>query len=132
MIDKYRREAPKTDRWVPGTPDPETIQENTYSTPLPGGGLIIVKFEQDSRDRILGFAVVHLDWCGDLREQVAKVDTRHEEIHLHVYGHANRQLKRDVLRIIRSGHDVEEGYDEALAEITEKWEEHRRRWRDGH
>jgi hypothetical protein len=34
-MDKYRREVPKTQRWMPGTPDPKTITEHRYSIALP-------------------------------------------------------------------------------------------------
>jgi hypothetical protein len=93
---------------------------------------VICRFEQDDRDRLEGFAVMHMTQCGDQQEEVARVDTRHQEVHLHIFGHANYQLSRSVLRIIQTQQDVEDGYDEALDVITESWQEHKRRWRSGH
>lgn len=62
---------------------------------------------------------------------VAELDTRHGEVHIHQYRQGNIRTGRRVLRIIRSQEDIEDGYEEALDVMTEKWEEHRRRWQRG-
>lgn len=133
MTDKYSREAPPPpeERWCLGTPDPETIQEHTYRTALPEGDILVHRFEQDDRDRLHGYAVMHMTWSGKGLEQVVRIDTRHQEVHLHQFGRGGVELSRRCLRIIQSLRDIEEGYDEALELITENWEEHKRRWQRG-
>lgn len=133
LTDKYRRSVTtQTVAWTWGTPDPETIQEYTYSALLPEQDILIHRFEMDDRDRILGFAMMHMTKGPKSNEQVIRIDTRHSEVHLHQFGCGNVQLARRVLRIIREQRDVEVGYDEALDVITENWEEHKRRWQRGH
>ena len=133
MTDKYGRSSiPQIETWAWGTPDPETIQEYTYSTVLPEQDILIHRFEMDDRDRILGFAMMHMTKGSKGNEQVVRIDTRHSEVHLHQFGQGNVQISRRVLRNIRELKDVEVGYDEALDVITENWEEHKRRWQRGH
>lgn len=133
LIDKYRNVPPRAEeKWCWGTPDPDTIQEHTWRAPLAGGDIIVHRFEQDDRDRLLGFALIHMTKTENGFEEVARIDTRHEEVHLHQLKKGGSELARTVVRTIQSHEDVERGYDEALELITENWEEHKRRWQRGY
>lgn len=134
MPDKYEHLATTSAqdlKRVWGTPEPGTFFIHPYKTLLPNRDILIHRLEMDDRDRLLGFAMVHMAHDGQGDEMVAELDTRHGEVHIHQYRRGNTRIDRAVLRIIRSQRDVEVGYDEALDVMTEKWEEHRRRWQRG-
>lgn len=64
-------------------------------------------------------------------EEVARVDTAHNEVHVHRFDRDHNQLSREVIRPIRSFADVGEGFDEAYDLMLNQWEDNERRWRDG-
>lgn len=134
MPDKYQHlaaQSPESLKQVWGTPEPGTFFNHPYKSLLPNSDLLICRLEMDDRDRLLGFAMIHMAHDGQGDELIAELDTRHGEVHIHHYRQGNVRTARSVLRIIRSQEDVELGYDEALDVMTEKWEEHRRRWQHG-
>lgn len=137
MTDKYEHLAaalPKAEKpmlW--GTPDPGTFFEYPYRALLPNMDLLIHRQELDDRDRLLGFALVHMTDLSGEDQTVVEIDTRHGEVHLHQYRQGNIRIgpRRSIHRL-RSQRDIEEGYDLALDVITEKWAEHKRRWQRGY
>lgn len=116
-------------RW---SPDPETVEDYPFEMPLGGIRRIVGRIGLD-RDtgRLVEFAIMAQVLYDGAWTEVARVDTRHEEVHLHLQSVFGGQIDRRVLRPIRGPQDVHHGWDEGIDVLTDNWEEHERRWRSG-
>ncbi len=135
MTDKYEHLAtalPKVEKppvW--GTPEPGTFFSYPYRTTL-YDDVLIHRLELDDRDRLLGFALVHVTQSKGEDHMVAEVDTRHGHVHLHQYRPGNIRVGDPrTIRMLQARLDVEIGYEDAMGQITEQWAEHKRRWQRG-
>lgn len=116
-------------RW---SPDPDSTQDWPMILPLDGLGRIIGRQALDKQTgRLAEFALTaqvehHGMWC-----DVARVDTCHEEVHLHLFGKDGEEIAREVLLPVRDMSDVGRGYDRAEKLLIVEWEQHVRRWERG-
>jgi hypothetical protein len=117
-------------RW---SPDPGTVEDWPFVLPLLGPRQIIGRQGLDKETRRLSeFSMsAQLNVAGHWYE-VARVDTCHEEVHLHVFSRAGKELSRQVLLPICGPKDVDRGYELGEKMLVEGWEEHERRWRRGY
>lgn len=118
-------------RW---SPDPEAPVD-LYPLEMPIAGLGRIKGRQTlDRDtgRIVEFSITAQIERGGIWHDIARVDTCHEEVHLHILcRRTGKDIARRVLRVIRSPQDVDQGFEEGVTILTEDWEEHERRWTRG-
>jgi hypothetical protein len=118
-------------RW---SPDPGSTLDWPVILPLDGLGRIIGRQALDKQTgRLAEFAltaqVEHQGlWC-----DVARVDTCHEEVHLHLFGKDGQEIEeaRTVLLPVCDISDVARGYDRAEKLLIVKWGAHVRRWERG-
>jgi hypothetical protein len=122
--------APEEDvRW---SPDPESLEDWPLLLPLDGLGRIIGRQALDEKTgRLAEFALVAQVEHQGLWHDVAKVDTCHEEVHLHLYSKNGQEIARTVLLPVRNMSDVGRGYDTAEKLLIVEWEAHVRRWERG-
>lgn len=63
--------------------------------------------------------------------EIARVDTCHSEVHVHILNRDGSDSSRQVLRPIRQPEDVGIGWEEAVGVIIDDCDELVRRWRSG-
>jgi hypothetical protein len=121
--------AAPTPRW---SPDPERVEDFPVNLPLLGMGRIIGRqgLDMDS-GRLVEFSIsAQVEYQGAWSE-VARVDTAHEEVHLHVRSRNGLYIARSVLCIISGPQDVDKGYEDGERLLLTNWEEHEGMWRRG-
>lgn len=62
---------------------------------------------------------------------VIRIDTCHDEVHVHRFGQSGTEFARTTLWPIEAQADVARGMDEAERLVVDEWEENVRRWRRG-
>jgi hypothetical protein len=118
-------------RW---SPDPGNLEDWQVILPLDGLGRIIGRQALDQETgRLAEFALIAQVEYQGLWHSVARVDTCHEEVHLHLFAKDGREIEeaRTVLLPVRDISDVARGYDRAEKLLIVKWEAHVRRWERG-
>src|SRR5262249_39912626 len=121
--------APTTPRW---NPDPERVENYRVELPLIDMGRIIGRQGLDmDTGRLAEFSIsAQITYRGRWSE-VARVDTAHEEVHLHVRSRRGLYIYREVLFPITGPQDVDKGYEEGERRLLAEWERHERMWRRG-
>jgi hypothetical protein len=118
-------------RW---SPDPDSLEDWPLILLLDGLGRIIGRQGLDQETgRLAEFALVaQVEYQGRWHD-VARVDTCHEEVHLHLFGKDGREIRdaRAVLLPVRNMSDVGHGYDTAEKLLIVEWEAHVQRWDRG-
>jgi hypothetical protein len=118
-------------RW---SPDPDSVEDWPFKLPLDGLGQIVGRQGLDKQTmRIAEFSLTAQVEYQGLWHDVARVDTCHEEVHLHLIGKDGEEIEdaRAVLMPIRDMGDVHRGYDMAEKLLIADWEQHVRRWERG-
>jgi hypothetical protein len=118
-------------RW---SPDPEKLEDWPLILPLDGLGQIVGRQALDKETgRLAEFALIAQVRHQGLWHDVARVDTCHEEVHLHLFGQDGQEIKeaRTILLPVRDMSDVGRGYDAAEKLLIVEWEQHVRRWERG-
>jgi len=117
-------------RW---SPDPERpVDEYSIDFPIAGLGRLKGRQSLDAETgRIVEFALSAQIERDGTWHSIARIDTRHEEVHLHILNRRGDTIVRRVIRIIRGPEDVDSGWDESVTVLTDDWEEHERRWTNG-
>jgi len=117
-------------RW---SPDPdEAVDEFPVDMPIQDVGRIRGRQAlSQSTGRLVEFGVSAQVELGGYWHTIARADTDHYEVHLHLLNKAGETISRRVIRIIRSAQDVDLGWDESVNILVEHWDEHERRWRSG-
>lgn len=116
-------------RW---SPDPAQVEDWPFVTVLLDLGRLIGRQGLDAiTGRMVEFAIIAQVDVADRWIDVARVDTCHEEVHLHLKSRTGAEIGRNVLRTIYSPNDVERGWDEGEAMLLARWDEHVRRWSCG-
>lgn len=118
-----------TTRW---SPDPERVENYHVEMPLIGMGRIIGRQGLDiDSGRLVEFSIsAQVEDRGSWSE-VARVDTAHSEVHVHVRSRSGLYIARQILLLITGPHDVDHGYNEGERLLLANWEEHERMWRRG-
>jgi hypothetical protein len=122
---------PGQDGW---SPDPDNVEDWPLILPLDGLGRIIGRQALDKETgRLAEFALVAQVEYQGLWHDVARVDTCHEEVHLHLYAKDGREIKdaRTVLLPVCNMSDVDRGYYMAEKLLIVEWEAHVQRWGRG-
>lgn len=83
--------------------------------------------------RLVSFALMLVFSEGDQEHEVARVDTAHDEVHLHQFKRGGDEISRDAWLRITTLQDVGAGYDAAIARILDDdaYLEMHRRWSSG-
>jgi hypothetical protein len=116
-------------RW---TPDPEQVQDWPVEIPLGELGRINGRQGLHTESgRLVEFAIMAETELGGHWNEVARVDTCHAEVHLHLFAQSGVELDRRVLFPTYDPSDVDRGWDEGMTILVGGWEEHVRRWRRG-
>ena len=118
-------------RW---SPDPDSVEDWPLILPLDGLGRIIGRQGLDQETgRLAEFALIAQVEYQGLWCDVARVDTCHEEVHLHLFGRNGQEIRdaRTVLLPVRDISDVGRGYDTAEKLLIVEWEQHVQRWERG-
>ena len=76
------------------------------------------------RDRLLGFALSQQIWMAGRWRDVVRYDSSHGSVHVHRF---TRRRSRPVIRQVSDLNDIDHGYETAVADILDNWEENRRR-----
>lgn len=61
----------------------------------------------------------------------AEADIRHGDLHVHILNQRGERIARESIQPVVTQQDVEKAYDAALDVFSEKWEDYKRRWRNG-
>jgi hypothetical protein len=118
------------DEWSP--PDPNDVDEWPFHLPLHGLGQIVGRQGlHRETGRLVEFAMIAQVVSDGRWRDIAVVDTCHNEVHFHQMSHTGQRIARRVILLIRSLRDVDRGWDEGEKILTERWDEHLRRWRRG-
>lgn len=121
-----------TQAWL--VPDPDECDEHVSNWFIGPGEKIWMRLLTDQTDRLVDFAVMQMTLVGNRYVQVARVDSKHGTVHVHqlfratpddTFGHRREMFE------ISCQEDVERGLEAGVDFVTENWEEHKRRWRDG-
>lgn len=114
------------------SPDPEDVEDWPFNLPIPGVGRIIGRQGLDKETgRLVEFSMTAQVQHGGQWHDTARVDTAHEEVHLHVFSANGSLLVRERLFSIYGPQDVDRGWREGEKMLVARWEEHERRWRCG-
>jgi hypothetical protein len=116
------------------TPPPaDECEEHGYYTPLGDEGDILhFRHCWDLAGRMADFAVIQMSTLGGHLRRVAEADIRHGNLHVHVLNQQEERIGRpESLRPVITQQDVEDAYDVAVDLFMAKWEEYKRRWRNG-
>lgn len=117
------------DRWAP---DPERIEDWPFRVPLLGLGQIVGRQGLDSETgRLVEFSMTAQVAVNGQWFDLARVDTCHREVHLHLISHNGEEIGREVIFPIKSPWDVDRGWVEGDMMLIARWDEHMRRWRRG-
>src|SRR5690348_13656274 len=121
--------APAAPLW---SPDPGRVENYRVEIPLLGMGRLVGRQGLDvDSGRLVEFSLsAQVEWGGHWSE-VARVDTAHSEVHLHVRSKTGLYIYREVLFPITGPHDVNKGYNEGERRLLAEWEHHERMWRRG-
>jgi hypothetical protein len=116
-------------RWHP---DPDCIENHDVEVPLLGMGRLVGRQGLDlDTGRLVEFSIsAQITYRGRWSE-VARVDTAHEEVHLHVRSRRGLYIYREVLFPITGPHDVDRGWVVGDRRLFADWELHERMWRRG-
>jgi len=111
------------------TPDPTEVEDWPFETVLLDLGRLVGRQGLDVlTGRMVEFAITaQVDVAGHWVD-VARVDTCHENVHLHLMSRTGVEISRQVTRPIYGPNDVELGWDAGEAMLLAKWDEHVRRW----
>jgi hypothetical protein len=116
-------------RW---SPDPEQVTDWDYVQEIPGVGRIAGRHGLDKEnDRLLEFALTAQVEHGGGWANVARIDTAHGSVHMHIFNQRGDKIALEELRPVYGPEDVSRGYDEAEHKLIAEWEENLRRWRRG-
>jgi hypothetical protein len=120
--------------WCP--PPPDECEEHRY-TAVPDGAharedRVMVRLKTHiATQTFVEFALVQqVYWQGEWRD-VVEADSCHDvDVHLHRYGRStdSRIGEPEVLMLVHSLDDLQEGYDLAYTHVFEDWSDNRRRW----
>jgi hypothetical protein len=114
------------------SPDPDAVEDWPFEVVLLSLGRIIGRQGLDTETgRLIEFAISAQVNVGGRWWNVARVDTCHEEVHLHVLSRTEQTLSRTVLLPIYGPKDVDRGWQMGERKLVSDWEEHVRRWRSG-
>lgn len=116
--------------WRP--PPADECEQYSYAAPVGDQGDQL-QFRQrwDVNGRLADFAIVLMSPLeGELR-CVAECDIRHGDLHVHLLNQRGIRTVRESIQSVVTQQDVEKAYDAALDVFTEKWEDYKRRWRNG-
>ncbi len=117
------------DRWAP---DPESVQDWPFRIPLVGLGQITGRQGLDAETgRLVEFSMTAQVELGGRWFDVARVDTCHSEVHVHLKSYTGEEIDRKVIFPIHNPNDVDRGWVEGEKMLIAGWEEHVRRWRRG-
>lgn len=121
--------APAPPTW---RPDPKRVENHDVDLPLIDMGRIKGRQGLDlDTGRLVEFSIsAHITYRGRWSE-VARVDTAHEEVHLHVLSRRGLYIYREVLLPITGPHDVDRGWVVGYKRLLTGWELHERMWRRG-
>jgi hypothetical protein len=123
--------SPPSDmRW---SPDPGSIaEEYPINMPIPGLGRVVGRQALDEGNRLVEFSLTaQVEVSPGEWSDVVRIDTEHEEVHIHYFSRDRRQIGREVISPIRHISDVDRGYEHAYTLLVVKWADHERRWRGG-
>jgi hypothetical protein len=116
--------------WTP--PPLDECQEYTYDSSVGDPGDILrIRQCSDLRDRLVDFAIIQMSPLHGRLRRVAVADICHGELHVHVHDEQEQKIYRESIRPVDTQLDVEESYDAGLDRIVGKWEDYKRRWRNG-
>jgi hypothetical protein len=117
--------------WTPPPLD-ECQEYPPYDSPVGDPGDILrIRQCWDLRDRLVDFAIIQMSPLRGRLRRVAVADICHGELHIHVLDQQEIRIRRESIWPVNTQLDVEKSYDAGLDRITEKWQDYKRRWRDG-
>lgn len=116
-------------RW---SPDPERVENFPFVVDLPYIGRIIGRQGLDiDTHRLVEFSMTSQVERSHAWFDVARVDTAHEEVHLHIFNKTGQKIYREVILPIYDPTDVDRGWEMGETNLIANWDEYLRRWRCG-
>lgn len=105
--------------------------EDPFKMPLDEGVFALARMRSDG-PLLVGFAVMLFVLRDGVECEVARVDTAHGTVHLHLFRPGGREVARREMRNIHRVEDIDSGYHEAISAIVDDYEDLIRRWDRGH
>ncbi len=116
-------------RWKP---DPGSFRDEYFKFPLLGMGQFTGRQGLDiDTGRLVDFSISAQVEVYGLWHNVARVDTAHQDVHLHQLSRTGASIAITVLWPIFGPQDVDRGWVEGERLLIANWDEHVRRWRGG-
>jgi hypothetical protein len=105
-------------------------EEYEYEAPL-GDGHITMYRHVFRQGRLVDFNVSQCTRRGGKWCLVARADSRHSSVHMHVYDQAGNKVgEPEIVCGIETQADLENGYERADAMLETRWDDNYRRWLD--
>src|ERR1700733_8840016 len=121
---------PEDTGWTP--PPADECEEYVYNTPVGDlGDLLRFRQRLDASGRMADFAIIQMSPLHGRLKRVAEADIRHGELHVHVLNQREERIGHESIQPVVTQQDLEKAYDACLDRFVEKWEEYKRRWRNG-
>lgn len=105
--------------------------EDPFVMPLRDDVFALVRLRSEG-PQLASFALMLFVRRDGDEHEVARVDSAHGTVHLHVFQLGGREESRREIRDIHRVEDIERGYDEAFSAIVDDHEDLIRRWNRGH
>lgn len=124
--------APLLDAEPPWRPNLESADEHPFSMPIDAERQIVGRQCLDGETgQFIEFNLTAQVRRSGTWHDIARVDTKHQTVHLHILSKTGDTLARRELRKIDGPRDVDAGWVDGVKILVEDWEEHERRWRSG-
>jgi hypothetical protein len=130
LVDKTVHPEPEPTVWPPDLEAADRDPVPPIVVPVSENDRIIQRMTF-LRGRVIEFPLMQEHRQGNSWWRVVRVDTCHDEVHVHRYAGGGNEFRRDLIKPITCQADVEAGLDEAEALIFDQWEENLRRWHLG-
>lgn len=116
--------APAPADWRPA---PSQTRREDCKIDLFDDDRVVIRQSVDSRNQVVDFSMTQQTLEDGVWSDVCRVDCSHDEVHVHWFDVAGRQVDRTVIRPITCIDEVHRGWDEASDIVFEGWQENLQR-----